>query len=118
MMGLIGGGVDNQAVTQSLMENGLPLSFLGVYIGMGCVAPFCFIQPHISSAGVCRGGSSGIFTSNKMLVLLVVLTVIPIVLGGALLFLGIFDMLMNGSGESVFYQNSYLIWQTLEIFIR
>ena len=41
------------------------------------------------------------FTSNKVLALLVVLTVIPIVLGGALLFLGIFDMLMNGQGESV-----------------
>lgn len=116
--GLEGGGTDTQAVTQSLMENGLPLSFLGIYIGMGCVAPFCFY----TAAYLLRRGEAGkeqrYFTSDKMLVLLVVLTVIPIVLGGALFFLGIFDMLMNGSGESVIYQNGYLIWQALEIFIR
>ena len=105
-------------MTQSLAENGLPLSFLGVYIGMACLAPFCFY----TAAYLLRQGVSGkeqrYFTSNKMLVLLVVLTVIPIVLGGALLFLGIFDMLINGSGESVIYQNGYLIWQALGIFIR
>ena len=118
MTGLAGGGTDTQAVTQSLMENGLPLSFLGVYIGMGCVAPFCFYTAaYLLRRGV-PGKEQRYFTSNKMLVLLVVLTVIPIVLGGALLFLGIFDMLMNGSGESVIYQNGYLIWQALGIFIR
>lgn len=113
-----GGGPDTQAVTQSLMENGLPLSFLGIYIGMGCVAPFCFYTAaYLLRRGV-PGKEQRYFTSNKILVLLVVLTVIPIVLGGTLLFLGIFDMLMNGSGESVIYQNGYLIWQALEIFIR
>ena len=113
-----GGGPDTQAVTQSLMENGLPLSFLGIYIGMGCVAPFCFYTAaYLLRRGV-PGKEQRYFTSNKILVLLVVLTVIPIVLGGTLLFLGIFAMLMNGSGESVIYQNGYLIWQALEIFIR
>ena len=118
LTGLAGGGTDTQAVTQSLMENGLPLSFLGVYIGMGCVAPFCFYTAaYLLRRGV-PGKEQRYFTSNKVLALLVVLTVIPIVLGGALLFLGIFDMLMNGQGESVIYQNGYLIWQALGIFIR
>ena len=118
MIGLIVGGVDNQAVTQSLMENGLPLSFLGVYIGMACVAPFCFYTAaYLLRRGV-PGKTQKYFTSNTMLVLLIILTVIPMVLGGFLLFYGVIEMLMRGSGDPVFYQNGYLIWQALGMFIR
>lgn len=117
MTGLAGNGTDTQAVTQSLAENGLPLSFLGIYIGMACVAPFCFY----TSAYLLRRGAPGkeqrYFTSDKILVLLVVLTVLPIILGGALFLFGVFDMLRNGAGESVIYQNGYLIWQVVGNFM-
>ena len=100
MTGLAGGGTDTQAVDAVLLlENGLPLSFSGrVFISAwACVAPFCFYTAaYLLRRGV-PGKEQRYFTSNKVLALLVVLTVIPIVLGGALLFLGIFDMLMNGS---------------------
>ena len=116
--GLAGGGADTQAVTQSLAENGLPVSFLGVYIGMACLAPFCFYTAaYLLRLGV-PGKTQRYFTSNKMMVLLIILTVIPIVLGGFLLFYGVIEMLMRGSGDPVFYQNGYLIWQALGIFIR
>lgn len=118
LTGLAEGSAETQAVTQSLMENGLPLYFLGIYIAMGCVAPFCFYTAsYLLRRGV-PGKEQRYFTSNKILVLLVVLTVIPILIGSALFFWGIFDMIINGGDNIFFYQNGYLIQMILSNFSR
>lgn len=110
-------GQSAQEVSQIMMENGLPLSFLGVYIAMGCVAPFGFY----TAAYLLRKGELGkeqkYLASTKILVLLVVLTVGLIIAGMAVFFWGLLrDGLFIGASTDPSVENWLLQAATRLIF--
>lgn len=110
-------GQSAQEVSQIMMENGLPLSFLGVYIAMGCVAPFGFY----TAAYLLRKGELGkeqkYLASTKILVLLVVLTVGLIIAGIAVFFWGLLrDGLFIGASTDPSVENWLLQAATRLIF--
>ena len=90
LAGSSGTSAQTEQVTAVLMQNGFPLVFLGIYIAMACVVPFGFY----TGAYLLRKGEEGkiqkYLTSDKALVFLVVLTVLPILLGMFVFFYGIF----------------------------
>lgn len=69
------------AAAEFLLKNGLPLSFLGVYLAMACIAPFGFYTADYLLRRGEEGKEQRYITSNKILVLLVVLTVLLIISG-------------------------------------
>lgn len=107
MSGFSAGDAQTEAAAQLLIERGLPLSFLGIYIGMACVAPFGFY----TASYLLRKGEEGkeqrYITSNKVLILLVVFTVLLILLGMFLFIYGLFydnflrDFLPEMSGNNL-----------------
>lgn len=106
-----------QEVSLAMMENGLPLSFLGIYIAMGCAAPFGFY----TAAYLLRRGEPGreqkYLASNKILVLLVVLTVGLVVAGMAIFFCGLLrDGIFTGTGTSLSGDN-WLLQSVAWIFV-
>lgn len=110
-------GQSAQEVSQIMMENGLPLSFLGIYIAMGCVAPFGFY----TAAYLLRKGELGkeqkYLASTKILVLLVVLTVGLIIAGMAVFFWGLLrDGLFIGASTDPSVENWLLQAATRLIF--
>lgn len=110
-------GQSAQEVSQIMMENGLPLSFLGIYIAMGCVAPFGFY----TAAYLLRKGELGkeqkYLASTKILVLLVVLTVSLIIAGMAVFFWGLLrDGLFIGASTDPSVENWLLQAATRLIF--
>lgn len=111
--GSAAGDAGTQAAVQALMSDGLPLYFLGIYIAMGCAAPFCFY----TAAYLLRRGEPGkeqrYLTSNKVLVLLIVLTVVPVILGVSLFMVGIFDLLTNGSGDWILHLSGIMTWNKI-----
>lgn len=90
LAGSSGTSAQTEQVTAVLIQNGFPLVFLGIYIAMACVVPFGFY----TGAYLLRKGEEGkiqkYLTSDKALVFLVVLTVLPILLGMFVFFYGIF----------------------------
>ena len=79
----------SEAAAQMLMQQGLPIAFLGIYFASACIAPFGFY----TAAFLLRKGEEGkeqrYLKSNGILAVLVILTVLPIVLGMALFAWGI-----------------------------
>lgn len=90
LSGFSQGTQETTAALEILMENGIPLSFLGIYWAMACIAPFGFY----TASYLLRKGKPDCdqryFTSNKVLVLLVVLTVLPVIMGMFLFIYGLF----------------------------
>lgn len=87
----ISGNAQADAAGQQLMEQGLPLSFLGIYFAMACIVPFGFYTADY----LLRKGEPGreqhrYLSSNKMLVVLVILTILPMILGMVLFLYGLF----------------------------
>lgn len=91
------GDAQTEVASELLAEMGLPLSFLGIYVVMACIAPFGFY----TASYLLRRGEAGkeqkYITSNKILILLTVLTVLLIILGMFLFIYGLFydDFLKN-----------------------
>lgn len=85
-----GNPAQTEELTAALAQNGLPLSFLGIYIAVVCVVPFGFY----TAAYLLRKGEVGqeqkYLTSDKTLVFLVIFTVLPILVGMFIFFYGIF----------------------------
>lgn len=92
LSGFLSGGTDTAqtaAATEQLMEQGLPISFLGVYIAMACIVPFGFYTAdYLLKKNQQR--EKIYLSSNKTLVLLVVLTILPIIIGMVLFLYGFF----------------------------
>lgn len=82
-------GQETEAASQMLMQQGLPLSFLGIYFAMACIAPFgIYTASYLLRKGE-PGQEQRYLKSNKVLAVLVVLTVLPVILGMLLFVLGI-----------------------------
>lgn len=82
-----------------LMENGFPLATLGIYVAMGCVAPFgLYTSAYLikRSQGERRAYFPG-KSQTKRIVTLTLCTVLPVIAGGMLFFYGILfdDSLWN-----------------------
>lgn len=92
------GAADTEAASELLMQNGIPVSFLGIYLAMACVAPFGFYTASYLLRKGEKGKNQNYITSDKVLVGLVVLTVLPVILGIFLFFYGMFS---EGFGESI-----------------
>lgn len=79
-----------EAATELLVQQGIPVAFLGVYLAMACVAPFGFYTAsYLLRRGEC-GKEQRYIKSNGMLISLIVLTVLPIILGMMLFIFGLF----------------------------
>ena len=91
LSGFLSGGIDTDqmAATEQLMEQGLPLSFLGIYIAMACIVPFGFYTADYLLKKNQREEKIYL-SSNKTLVLLIVLTILPIIIGMVLFLYGFF----------------------------
>lgn len=91
LSGFLSGGIDTDqmAATEQLMEQGLPLSFLGIYIAMACIVPFGFYTADYLLKKNQREEKTYL-SSNKTLVLLIVLTILPIIIGMVLFLYGFF----------------------------
>lgn len=91
LSGFLSGGIDTDqmAATEKLMEQGLPLSFLGIYIAMACIVPFGFYTADYLLKKNQREEKTYL-SSNKTLVLLIVLTILPIIIGMVLFLYGFF----------------------------
>ena len=86
------GGTDTAqtaAATEQLIEQGLPISFLGIYIAMACIVPFGFYTADYLLRKS-QEKERAYLSSNKMLVLLVVFTILPVIVGMILFFYGFF----------------------------
>lgn len=90
LTGFSAGNEQTMEAADALIANGLPLFALGIYLAMAAVAPFGFY----TAAYLLRKGEEGreqrYLDSNGKLVLLVILTVLPIVLGIFLFGFGLF----------------------------
>lgn len=92
LSGLLSGGTDTAqtgAATEQLIEQGLPISFLGIYIAMACIVPFGFYTADYLLRKS-EEKERAYLSSNKMLVLLVVLTILPVMIGMILFLYGLF----------------------------
>lgn len=92
LSGLLSGGTDTAqtgAATEQLIEQELPISFLGIYIAMACIVPFGFYTADYLLRKS-QEKERTYLSSNKMLVLLVVLTILPIMIGMILFLYGLF----------------------------
>ncbi len=92
LSGLLSGGTDTAqtaAATEQLIEQGLPISFLGIYIAMACIVPFGFYTADYLLRKS-QEKERAYLSSNKMLVLLVVFTILPVIVGMILFFYGFF----------------------------
>lgn len=92
LSGLLSGGTDTAqtgAATEQLIEQGLPISFLGIYIAMACIVPFGFYTADYLLRKS-EEKERTYLSSNKMLVLLVVLTILPVMIGMILFLYGFF----------------------------
>lgn len=79
----------SDAASRMLMEQGVPLFFLGIYFVMACIAPFGFY----TASYLMRKGEAEeeqrYLTGNRRLVILVILTVLPVILGMVLFAAGL-----------------------------
>ncbi len=90
LMSLLGNQPQTEAVSEIFLEQGIPISFLGIYLGMTCIVPFGFYTANY----LLRKGEvekeQEYLKSNGMLVSLVILTVLPIILGMLIFLYGLF----------------------------
>ena len=85
-----GNAPQTEAATELLVQQGIPVAFLGIYLAMACVAPFGFYTADYLLRKGETGKEQRYIKSNGMLITLVVLTVLPIILGMLLFMFGLF----------------------------
>ena len=85
-----GNAPQTEAATELLVQQGIPVAFLGIYLAMACVAPFGFYTADYLLRKGETGKKQRYIKSNGMLITLVVLTVLPIILGMLLFMFGLF----------------------------
>ena len=90
LAGFSGNAPQTEAATELLVQQGIPVAFLGIYLAMACVAPFGFYTADYLLRKGEAGKEQRYIKSNGMLITLVVLTVLPIILGMLLFMFGLF----------------------------
>ena len=79
-----------EAASEILVQQGIPVAFLGVYLAMACVVPFGFYTANYLLRKGDPGKEQRYMKSNGMLITLVILTVLPIILGMMIFVYGLF----------------------------
>ena len=90
LAGFSGNTSQTEAAGELLVQQGIPVAFLGIYLAMACVAPFGFYTADYLLRKGEQGKEQRYIKSNTMLISLVVLTVLPIILGMMIFLYGLF----------------------------
>lgn len=90
LAGFSGNTFQTEAAGELLVQQGIPVAFLGIYLAMACVAPFGFYTADYLLRKGEQGKEQRYIKSNTMLISLVVLTVLPIILGMMIFLYGLF----------------------------
>lgn len=88
LAGLSPENAQTQAAQEILVNKGLPLAFLGIYFCMACIVPFGFYTAGFLLRRGEAGREQSYIKTDKTLVLLVVFTVLPVILGVFLIIYG------------------------------
>lgn len=87
---LLGNQPQTEAASEILLQQGIPISFLGIYLAMASVVPFGFYTADYLLRKGEAGKEQQYLKSNGMLVTLIILTVLPIILGMLIFIYGLF----------------------------
>lgn len=87
---LSGNTSQTEAASEILVQQGIPIAFLGIYLAMACVVPFGFYTADYLLRKGETGKEQRYIKSNGMLITLIVLTVLPIILGMMIFIYGLF----------------------------
>ena len=90
LAGFSGNTSQTEAAGELLVQQGIPVAFLGIYLAMACVASFGFYTADYLLRKGEQGKEQRYIKSNTMLISLVVLTVLPIILGMMIFLYGLF----------------------------
>lgn len=90
LLGLSGNAPQTEAASEILVQQGIPVAFLGVYLAMACIVPFGFYTADYLLRKGEQGKEQRYIKSNSVLISLIVLTVLPIILGMMIFIYGLF----------------------------
>lgn len=90
LMFFSGNTVQTEAASEMIVQQGIPIAFLGIYLAMTCVVPFGFYTADYLLRKGEQGKEQRYMKSNAMLISLIVLTVLPIILGMMIFVYGMF----------------------------
>ena len=90
LLGLSGNAPQTEAASEILVQQGIPVAFLGVYLAMACIVPFGFYTADYLLRKGEQGKEQRYIKSNSVLISLIVLTVLPIILGMTIFIYGLF----------------------------
>lgn len=90
LLSLSGNSLQTKAASELLVQQGIPVAFLGIYLAMAWVAPFGFYTAGYLLRKGEQGKEQQYIKSNGVLISLVVLTVLPIILGMMIFLYGLF----------------------------
>lgn len=90
LLSLSGNSPQTKAASDLLVQQGIPVAFLGIYLAMAWVVPFGFYTAGYLLRKGERGKEQQYIKSNGVLISLVVLTVLPIILGMMIFLYGLF----------------------------
>lgn len=90
LLSLSGNSLQTKAASELLVQQGIPVAFLGIYLAMAWVVPFGFYTAGYLLRKGEQGKKQQYIKSNGVLISLVVLTVLPIILGMMIFLYGLF----------------------------
>lgn len=90
LLSLSGNSPQTKAASDLLVQQGIPVAFLGIYLAMAWVVPFGFYTAGYLLRKGEQGKEQQYIKSNGVLISLVVLTVLPIILGMMIFLYGLF----------------------------
>lgn len=90
LLSLSGNSPQTKAASELLVQQGIPVAFLGIYLAMAWVVPFGFYTAGYLLRKGEQGKEQQYIKSNGVLISLVVLTVLPIILGMMIFLYGLF----------------------------
>lgn len=90
LMSFLGNQPRTEAASEIFLQQGIPISFLGIYLAMASVVPFGFYTADYLLRKGEAGKEQQYLKSNGMLVTLIILTVLPIILGMLIFIYGMF----------------------------
>ena len=90
LLGLSSNAPQTEAASEILVQQGIPVAFLGVYLAMACIVPFGFYTADYLLRKGEQGKEQRYIKSNSVLISLIVLTVLPIILGMMIFIYGLF----------------------------